>query len=293
VEEHVASTTHELGGETVAVTPRYVDWGAILAGSLFAAAIGLALLAFGSGIGFSLISPIRGEGFSRIAFVAAAGLWLVLVQAASNTAGGYMAGRLRTRSGTRRDGESEIRDSAHGLAVWAVAALISAAVTAMAAGGVIKTGTAVAPSTTPSSRADGDPFRYTADMMFRADRPTGSAVERELAVQEAARVLAVGAVRRDVPPEDRAHLARLVVSHTGLPAADAQRRVDQVLTRAADDAQRAADAARKTGVLLAFVTAAALLVGALSAWWAAGMGGRHRDEGTYPHMLRWPATLTR
>ena len=70
---------------------------------------------------------------------------------------------------------------------------------------------------------------------------------------------------------------------TGLPADQATARVDQVL-KAVDDARakaaEAAETARKTAVLAAFLTAASLLVSAVGAYWAAMKGGRHRDEGT-------------
>ena len=57
---------------------------------------------------------------------------------------------------------------------------------------------------------------------------------------------------------------------------------------AADKAKAIADKARRVGVIVAFVTAAALMVSAVAAWWAAGMGGRHRDESTdFSHLVGW------
>jgi hypothetical protein len=43
-------------------------------------------------------------------------------------------------------------------------------------------------------------------------------------------------------------------------------------------AERRAEIARKTGLISAFVTAASLLLGAVAAFFAAGVGGRHRDQ---------------
>jgi hypothetical protein len=44
---------------------------------------------------------------------------------------------------------------------------------------------------------------------------------------------------------------------------------------------------RRTGVLAAFLTAASLLVSAAAAFWAAQMGGNHRDKGTeFPDVFR-------
>ena len=42
----------------------------------------------------------------------------------------------------------------------------------------------------------------------------------------------------------------------------------------------AAETARRTGIIAAFLTAASLLVSAIGAYWAAQKGGNHRDKGT-------------
>ena len=40
--------------------------------------------------------------------------------------------------------------------------------------------------------------------------------------------------------------------------------------------------------MLSFITAAALVVAAAAAWFAATLGGRHRDEGTdFSRLVRW------
>jgi len=86
-----------------------------------------------------------------------------------------------------------------------------------------------------------------------------------------------------VPDADKAYLAQVIADNTGLPADQAQARVDEVMT-AMDEAKQkaaaAAEAARKTGVLAAFLAAASLLVSAAAAFWAAQMGGNHRDKQT-------------
>jgi hypothetical protein len=63
--------------------------------------------------------------------------------------------------------------------------------------------------------------------------------------------------------------------------ADAEQRI--VVMR--DEALEAADDARRIGVMGAFLVAASLLVSAAGAYFAAGVGGRHRDEGTI--IARW------
>ena len=84
--------------------------------------------------------------------------------------------------------------------------------------------------------------------------------------------------------DDRSYLAREISARTGLAEADAQKRVDD--TVATLKAQ--AETARKYGVLLAFMTAASLLISGVAAWWAATAGGKHRDEGIdHSHFSRW------
>lgn len=99
---------------------------------------------------------------------------------------------------------------------------------------------------------------------------------------ETGRIFA-NAATSELSDNDRAYLVQLVAINTGLPQDQAQARVDEVLTAMETAKAQAADAAekaRKTAVLAAFLTAASLLASAAGAFWAAQMGGNHRDEGT-------------
>jgi hypothetical protein len=72
---------------------------------------------------------------------------------------------------------------------------------------------------------------------------------------------------------DRTYVARLVAARTGLSQAEAERRVDQVVT----EAKAAADRARKAAAQLSFWLTASLLLGAFAASLAAVEGGQLRD----------------
>jgi ferric-dicitrate binding protein FerR (iron transport regulator) len=87
-------------------------------------------------------------------------------------------------------------------------------------------------------------------------------------------------VRETWRKNDHDHLAQLVSARTGLPQADADRRVAQVLSESRDAAAKA----RQSAVILAFTLAAALAAGAAAAWGAAVIGGQHRDENFAPSM---------
>jgi hypothetical protein len=98
-----------------------------------------------------------------------------------------------------------------------------------------------------------------------------------------ARLLRMG-LDGEFQPEDKTYLVQIVAQKTGLPQAEAQKRVDQIIDRAKAaraDAERktkeAADAARKAGMYTALWSAVAMLAGAFSAALAGTWGGRARD----------------
>ena len=82
-------------------------------------------------------------------------------------------------------------------------------------------------------------------------------------------------------PADRTYLAEVVARQTGLPQAEAEKRVDEAYAAAKDaeaKARAAADKARKMGAIAAFLAAATLLIACAAACAGAALGGRHRDE---------------
>ncbi len=107
-----------------------VSWGAILAGAAVAEGSTLILLALGSGLGFAASSPWPGVGASLETFTVMAGIWLIVTQWIASALGGYIAGRLRTRWTSTHSHEVFFHDTAHGLAVWAVATVMVAAIAA-------------------------------------------------------------------------------------------------------------------------------------------------------------------
>ncbi|MGE3831230.1 MAG: hypothetical protein AB7F76_09590 [Parvibaculaceae bacterium] len=273
----VKETTSAL--PAVASRSSYVDWGAIIAGTVFAVAISSLFLAFGSAIGLSMTSPFRGEGFSAVAVLIAFALWLIWVQISSAAAGGYLTGRLLRRRGEVTQHENEVRDGSHGLVVWALGTIIAAGLAAMVVSGAAKVGGLAA-------MAAGDRVDYIADTLLRnetANAPVLAPAAIEQMRGETGRILQAGALQGDITDPDRAQLARLVSGATGLPAADAEKRVNDFVTQA----KVTADKARKAGIIAAFVTAASLLISALAAFWAACSGGQHRDEGLVWTRLTW------
>jgi hypothetical protein len=277
----------------------YVDWPAIIAGIVLASAISLVLLTFGSALGLSFVNFRAGENVLPVWVAVAAASWLLWVQVSAFMAGSYLTGRLRKRHLDATEHESDVRDGAHGLIVWAGGLVVGAII---AAGGVSAVANAVGSAastltTAASNVADDaaamDPNAYFVDTLFRPAADAASVApggDTSAQRAEAGRIIAQGAVTGSVSEADSAYLGQLVAQTTGMPAEQANARVGEVMTaidNAKAEAERVAENARRTGVLAAFLTAASLLVSAAAAFWAAQKGGNHRDKGTaFPEVFR-------
>lgn len=275
----------------------YVDWPAIIAGIVLASAISLVLLTFGSALGLSFINFRAGADVLPLWVAIAGASWLLWVQVSSFMAGGYLTGRLRKRHLDATEHESDVRDGAHGLIVWAGGLVVGAIIATGGVSALVSAvgSTAATLTTAASNVADEvvDPNAYFVDTLFRpapdAASPTPVA-DTSAQRAEAGRIVAQGAVVGSVSDADRAYLGQLVSQTTGLPADQANARVGEVMTaidNAKAEAARVAESARRTGVLAAFLTAASLLVSGAAAFWAAQKGGNHRDKGTaFPEVFR-------
>ena len=252
----------------------YMDWPAIFAGLVFASAISIVLLTFGSAIGFSYSGKASGEAFSLAAVVAAVS-YVLWVQISSFMAGAYLTGRMRHRHYDATEHEVDVRDGAHGLVVWAGAVLLAAYLATSGIGAALNAAGNVANASV--SVATANPGAYFTDLLLRSDSNETSPQR----VDEVSRILAK-TVTGAMSQADQDYLALLVSKQTGITPAEATLRVTDVLSQAdaaKAEAARLAERARKTAVLSAFLAAAALLVGAAAAYWAAGVGGNHRDDG--------------
>ena len=268
-------------------TSSYVDWQAIIAGIVLASAISLVLITFGSAVGLNFLDFGYGNGPNPIVVGIVAALWFLWVQISSFMAGGYLTGRLRRRHFDANEDESDLRDGAHGLLVWAGAAILGTVLAvggigavANTAGSIASTATTAASNVTEGAADALDPNAYFIDTLFRSDRPTDATAARA----EAGTIFAQAALGDGtVGDADRTYLANVVAANTGLTPEEAQARVDQTIASiqtARDEAANAARIARNTAIIGAFLIAASLLVSAIGAFWAAQKGGNHRDSNT-------------
>ncbi|MBN9473538.1 MAG: hypothetical protein ABS43_23035 [Bordetella sp. SCN 67-23] len=275
-----------------------VSWAAVIAGAVIASAVSFMLLAGGAGLGFVSMSPWSGEGASAATLGIGAVVWMILTHLIAYGLGGYLAGRLRTKWVGIHTDETYFRDTAHGFLVWALSAVVSAIVVGSAlmsaAAGTAKAGATIAAGTGAAAaaaagqavRADqgGMPTDYVADLLLRGDQPN-PAGDPGAARAEVGRIVAASVARGELNAEDRGYLARVVAAQTGTDPAAAEKRVDDVVTRARQAAQQAeqtarqaADTARKAAAAFALWAFASMLIGAFVASWMATVGGRSRDD---------------
>ncbi|MBN9026365.1 MAG: hypothetical protein J0H20_12330 [Rhizobiales bacterium] len=283
---------------STAESPRSaVSWSAIFAGAAAAVAVTIILTLLGSGLGLAAVSPWSGHGASIATVAISAIIWLVVTQWVASGVAGYLAGRLRTKWVGVHTDEVFFRDTAHGFIAWCIAtvfvvALLTSAIGAAISQGVQSTTALVsgaaqgaAQGATASADGAGDPSGYFIDLMFRPAAQAGSAPSAQgdngAMRAEVTRILLQDAASGEFPAGDKAYLAQLVASRTGLTQADAEKRVTDVLAQiqaAKDKAKEAADAARKAGLTTTLLTVVAMLVGAFIASVAAAYAGSRRDD---------------
>ncbi|KPH08061.1 MULTISPECIES: hypothetical protein [Rhizobium] len=272
-----------------------MTWGPIFGGAAAAIGVTLILLLLGSGLGLTMVSPWSGQSSSLGTLGVTAAIWLVLVQWLSSALGGYITGRLRTKWAAVHTDEVFFRDTAHGFLSWAlatvfVAGFLASSLTSLAGAGAQAVGSAVGSTATAAGTAAASSATspvdlstsYFTDALLRPDQARAAATSNDAAAtSEVSRILLNGAAQGQIPDDDKAYLATIVSSRTGLSEADARTRVDTVLKRIDDAkvaAQKAADEARKAASTTALLGSLSLLIGAFIASAAAAFGGSQRDE---------------
>jgi hypothetical protein len=293
-----------------------VSWPAVAAGAVAAAALTLLLVAFGAGMGFSAVSPWSDSGVSAGTFSIATGIYLVLVGIMSSAVGGYIAGRLRSKWAGVHSNEVFFRDTAHGFLAWAFATLISATALASTTSYLANGASAGLAGATGQAARAVNPADLYVDKLFRAPAAGSAAATSAPPADNASSANndnAAGAnanagptgggnaqsrseiVRLwtadfrsgdDLTGADRSYVAQVVAARTGISQADAEKRVNEVVT----EAKSAIDKARRSAAKLSFWLTAALLFGAFAASLAGAEGGTLRD-GTWNDRVLTPRTI--
>jgi hypothetical protein len=260
------------------VPTHYANWTSIILGALIATALSSILLAFAATIGLGVTSAAPTWRDASAALAILSGLYLIIQAVISFGAGGYIAGRTRTSSAASHIIEIEHRDGLHGVAAWALAVVLGAMLAALIGTAALTRSNASLPGARTSAA---EPLlSYELDRLFR---PARRAANVDLAPEraEAGRILLTSSSHSGITSDDRAYLVQLVAATTGLTGLDAEKRADTAIA----NAQTAIARSRRSIVILAFSVAAALLLGAVTAWAAAAAGGRHRDGAPMPRWL--------
>jgi hypothetical protein len=269
----------EQGVGSVEVEAPGVSWGAVLAGAAAACALTLLLLSLGMGLGFAVVSPWGSQGVSSTSFEIGTGLYFIVMAMISSGLGGYLAGRLRRRWIGLEAAEVQFRDTAHGFLAWAVASIVGAMLLASPASTLVGN---VSGSTVQSaaSAAQSSPMNTYTDMLLRSDnRPDQQPLADTRG--EISRLLTTSfRADNDVTGTSRDYLVKTVAARTGLNQSDAEKRVNDVITQAKADLDKARKAAMHTAIWLTL----SLFIGAFSAAAAAWEGGGVRD-GTWGKAL--------
>jgi uncharacterized membrane protein len=268
--------------DTTAVVRPDPNWSAIFAGALAAASLAIVLHGFAAAVGLAVSSTSPTWRDGSMALWLLSGLYLVLVALASYGLGGYVAGWVRSWSSIE-DGvtDPDITNGIHGLIVWAVATLMTALMIGAAAFGVSQLATPANSSAGPSFGSQ-NIIAYDIDRLLRSDG-RAQAGDHQRARNEAGRILLTASGHSGVSSDDRQYLIRLVAAQTNLGAPEAERRVDETIVRARDSIRKA----RRSAVIVGFMTAAAVLLGAAAAWFAAGAGARHGRDPTVASIWTW------
>jgi hypothetical protein len=258
--------------ETAELSIAGVSWAAVLAGAAASLAITLVLLSFGAGMGFAVVSPWGNSGVSATTFKIGTGLFFIVMAMLSSSIGGYLAGRLRTKWVGVQTTEVQFRDTAHGFLAWAVASVLGASLLASPASSLIGSTLGGATRAAAASANSGAMDDYVDSLLRPANLPAQGQNASDPR-PELVRLLISDFRGNDVNPTDRTYIAQVVASRTGLSQPDAEKRVNDVITKAKADL----DAARKAAMQTAIWLTLSLFIGAFSATLAAMEGGGLRD----------------
>ncbi len=293
---------------TVAPAP-YVDWAAILGGTVVAVSLGILFTGFGAALGMTAISAERGEGNGLLAFVIST-VFIVVSMVAAYATGGYIAGRLRRRADTATRDEVTVRDGLNGLIVWGLGVTVSAmmlgslvsgvvtgagnvAATGAQVAGTVAAGAAGAASDAAGAALPEDPMQFVTGSMLRPQTVAPGLASASATTADVGTILANVVATGEISDADRTYLIDVTSARTGLTPEEVEARVEQAVAAAQtarDDAARlvaeaeaaardAAETARISAILTAFLLTATALVAGVATYIAAVRGGRHRDEG--------------
>ncbi|MDB5641373.1 MAG: hypothetical protein JWN07_690, partial [Hyphomicrobiales bacterium] len=231
---------------------------------------------------FAAVSPYPNSGVSATTFTLLSAAWLIAVHALASSVGGYIAGRLRTSWTGLHTDEVYFRDTAHGFLSWAVGILIGGFLIGSVLTSAIGTGaqsaaSAFGPAAQSAVQQSGVGSNASSTMMldrlFRSDRPSPDANDQN-ARAEVGRIMANAVTTGTLPQDDKAYVAQMIATRTGLSQPDAEKRIDDAI----NTAKATAEKARKGAMYASLWSVIALLIGGFCASAFAAYAGTLRDD---------------
>jgi hypothetical protein len=155
----------------IALAPQHFSWSATLAGGVIAVGVTLVLLVLGSGLGLELVPREAAGGQLPHSVFTLGAIYFLAAQAFGLAVGAHVAGRL-IGPAIETSNEENFRAGAHGLAVWAVAILITlllvAATSSLAAKSAVRFATLYGASAQAGPQEDqASSSAYFVDVLFR------------------------------------------------------------------------------------------------------------------------------
>jgi hypothetical protein len=253
-----------------------VGWGAILAGVALALVTQLILSMIGAGIGLATLDPGTGDNPSASGFSMAAAIWWAVSGIIAAFIGGFAAGRL---AGVPKESTA----GWHGLGSWAVTTLVIAYL-AVTTATTILGGTFSALTSTMTGMAQGvtqgataaaangaDPFAAIQQTITGGSNGTAAANDPATAAVAAMKALLTGNPADQTAAREQA--AQALATARNIPIEEARTQVTQMeqqYNQAKGTVAQTADKAATTASTGTLVSAIALIIGAIAAWF----GGR-------------------
>lgn len=262
-----------------------ISWGAVFAGVFLALAVQFLVNLLGVGIGAAVLDPMTNDNPDASTFSIGGGLWFVLSGILASFAGGYVASRLSGRP-------SKSTGSYHGLTMWAVTTIVvlymlTTSVGALVGGAFSGLGSVIGTvgqtaATAATTAAPAIANATSADPLTGIEQQIRSTSGSDPA---ALRDAAVAAVRAAVTGDQAtandamARAADALAKAQTIPVEQARQQVEQYaksyqdsVAAAKQQALEAADAAASAVSMGALLGFAALVLGAIAAWFGGAAG---------------------
>jgi len=271
---HVSPVSPAEDARTVLINT--ISWGAVFAGVATVLVVQLMLNLLGVGIGLSLIEPWSRDTPPAEAVPVAAGIWWVVSGIVAALLGGMLAGRLSGRP-------KESTAGWHGFAAWAVSTLVMLAalgsILAGAIGGAVSTaGSAVGGLGAAAAAVAGPSVLERFEQEVSQDTAGGfdPAALQEAAVSAVSSALiadeadAADARERAAQALSRAQSISIEEARTRYD--EMEQRYDAAVAEAEATAKQVAEDAAHAGARISLYGFAALMLGALAAWFGGRLG---------------------